>query len=66
MNLIKTRKDAVMYMMASIWLLANILSVVIMGDCLISNLFFLILFGIIVFIKVRNPKFEKWLKNDLR
>ena len=63
----KTNKDLILAISATIWLFSNILSFIFynLDGVAISNLVCILLFGTMTFIKIKNKKFGTWLENKL-
>lgn len=63
----KTIKDLIFVLSASIWLLSNIICSFVIGPLggMFSNLICIILFGSLVLIKLKNKNFNNWLNKDL-
>lgn len=63
----KTNKDLIFSASVAIWILSNILSFIFYkcDGVAVSNLFFILLFCAIVFIKIKNKRFSSWLENKL-
>ena len=63
----KTNKDLILAISATIWLFSNILSFIFYNSdgVAISNLVCILLFGTMTFIKIKNKTFGAWLENKL-
>ena len=63
----KTNKDLIFAISATLWLFSNILSFIFYNSngVAISNLVCMMLFGTMTFIKLKNKTFGKWLENKL-
>ena len=63
----KTNKDLIFAISATIWLFSNILSFIFYKSdgVAVSSFVFILIFGTMTFIKIKNKKFGNWLENKL-
>ena len=63
----KTNKDLIFAISATIWLFSNILSFIFYKSdgVAVSNFVCILLFGTMTFIKIKNKTFGNWLENKL-
>lgn len=63
----KTVKDIIFVTIGGCWLLSNILASFIFGPIggMLSNLNWIVVFGILVLIKLKSKKFSNWLNKEL-
>jgi hypothetical protein len=66
-NLVKTRKDASMWIMSALWLIGNFVPMSIWGNeaLIFTNPICLLLITIFVFYTKSHPKFESWLEEEI-
>lgn len=65
----KTNRDLYALIVVALWLILNILSVVIIGDCFIINNLFILFWIVTLYFDRRNKcenNFHKWLKQNLK
>jgi len=60
-----TNRDLIFIISAIVWLISNILAYIFYKSdgVTISNFIFIILFGSVTLIKIKNRKFGNWLEN---
>lgn len=61
-KLIRTNKDLVFWTIWTIWLVSNIVTIKVFNDVTITNLFFILVFTILILVQSCNKKFANWLK----
>ena len=63
----KTNKDLIFAISNIIWLFSNILSFTFynLDGVAVSSFVFILIFGTMTFIKIKNKKFGNWLENKL-
>lgn len=61
-KLIRTNKDLVFWTIWSSWLVSNIITMKVFGDVTITNLFFILVFTILILVQSYNKKIANWLK----
>ena len=62
---LKIRKDIVMLSVACAWLLSNLLEFWVYGQAVWANLFWMAVMWVLILVKNRSDRFNRWLNKGL-
>lgn len=63
---LKTYKDVVFVIIASLWLASNIIEYLVWGTTFWANNFYIVFMCIMILVKIRSERFNNWLDTRIQ